>query len=121
MFSSASAFDQDLGWCVGDEADLRNAFDDTPCRYSNCGVRKIEEGSCAPTLAPTKYPTASPTMTPAPTIAPLVADTSTIRMAVAAWLADATRARNHISKWDTSGVTDMADLFCISDGRQFEV
>merc|ERR1712167_248078 len=36
--------------------------------------------------------------------------------AVAAWLADATAAEatyDHISTWDTSGVTDMADLFCV--------
>ena len=37
-----------------------------------------------------------------------------IRTAVAAWLADATAAETtygHISTWDTSGVTDMSDLF----------
>ena len=39
---------------------------------------------------------------------------STIRTAVAAWLADATAAEakyGHISTWETSGVTDMSYLF----------
>ena len=31
IFSSASAFDQDLGWCVDDDVDLDYAFDDTLC------------------------------------------------------------------------------------------
>ena len=41
-------------------------------------------------------------------------DDSTIRTAVDAWFADATAAEaayGHISTWDTSGVTDMRDLF----------
>ena len=40
---------------------------------------------------------------------------SNIRTAVAAWRSDATAAEatyGHISTWDTSGVTDMAELFC---------
>ena len=39
---------------------------------------------------------------------------SNIRTAVAAWLADASAAETtygHISTWDTSGVTDMSELF----------
>ena len=39
---------------------------------------------------------------------------SNIKTAVAAWLADATAAEatyGHISTWDTSGVTDMSELF----------
>ena len=39
---------------------------------------------------------------------------STIRTAVAAWLADATAAEatyGHISTWETGGVTDMSELF----------
>ena len=45
-------------------------------------------------------------------------DDTTIREAVAAWLADATAAEaayGHISTWKTGGVTDMADLFCASE------
>ena len=44
-----------------------------------------------------------------------VMDDSTIRTAVAAWLADATAAEatyGHISTWQTGGVTDMSRLFC---------
>ena len=43
-----------------------------------------------------------------------VADDTTIRTAVAAWLADATAAEatyGHISTWETGGVTDMSGLF----------
>ena len=43
-----------------------------------------------------------------------VLDDTTLRDAVAAWLADATAAKatyGHISSWDTSQVTDMAQLF----------
>ena len=45
-----------------------------------------------------------------------VMDDSSIRTAVAAWLADASAAETtygHISTWDTSGVTDMSYLFCV--------
>ena len=38
MFYSASAFDQDLGWCVADDVDLNYAFIDTPCASTSCGV-----------------------------------------------------------------------------------
>ena len=44
-----------------------------------------------------------------------VMDDSSIRDAVAAWLADATAAEamyGHISTWETSEVTDMSYLFC---------
>ena len=45
---------------------------------------------------------------------PWMFDDTTIRTAVAAWLADATAAEatyGHISTWDTSQVTDMSNLF----------
>ena len=51
----------------------------------DCGVTQVD-GACAPSPAPTMTP--APTATPAPTVIPLVADDSTIRTAVAAWLAD---------------------------------
>ena len=44
-----------------------------------------------------------------------IATDSSIRTAVAAWLANPTAAEatyGHISTWDTSGVTDMSYLFC---------
>jgi len=42
-----SAFDQDLGWCVADDVDLRYAFRNTPCEPTYCGVtRKNEFDEC---------------------------------------------------------------------------
>ena len=38
MFTGASAFDQDLGWCVDDDVDLTDAFYMTPCASTSCGV-----------------------------------------------------------------------------------
>ena len=47
MFLWASAFDQDLGWCVDDGVDLDRAFRNTPCRSTSCGVtRKNEFDEC---------------------------------------------------------------------------
>ena len=98
MFAEASAFDQNLGWCVADDVDLEGAFDDTPCESTSCGVMQKENpGDCD------------------------VASTGNvmvnwkIKQAVAAWLSNATAAQatyGHISTWDTSGVTDMSELFC---------
>ena len=45
MFYRASAFDQDLGWCVDNGVDLTDAFDETPCEATSCGVT---QGSCPP-------------------------------------------------------------------------
>ena len=45
MFYGASAFDQDLGWCVDDDVDLYIAFDNTPCASTSCGVT---QGNCPP-------------------------------------------------------------------------
>jgi surface protein len=107
MFNWASAFDQDLGWCVDDGVDLRYAFDSTSCESTSCGVKQVD-GACAPS--------------PAPTVSPLVADDSTIRTAVAAWLSDSAAAEaayRHISTWETGGVTDMSFLFCVSGGLPY--
>ena len=112
MFYDASAFDQDLSWCVDDNVGLSIAFRNTPCASTSCGITQVA-GGCAPTPAPT---TPAPTATFAPTATTLVADDSTIRTAVAAWLADATAAEasyGHISTWKTDGVTDMSYLFCV--------
>merc|ERR1711903_209534 len=43
MFSDASAFDQDLGWCVDDGVSLFSAFHNTPCESTSCGVT---QGGC---------------------------------------------------------------------------
>ena len=68
---------------------------------------------------PTPQPSAVPTPVPVPrpTVNNVMTD-SNIRTAVAAWLADATAAEatyGHISTWETSGVTDMEELFCASE------
>ena len=52
MFGGASAFDQDLGWCVGDDVLQVGAFDNAPCEATSCGVT---QGGC-----PTPVPTATP-------------------------------------------------------------
>jgi len=43
MFEGASAFDQDLGWCVDNGVDLTDAFYNTLCASTSCGVT---QGSC---------------------------------------------------------------------------
>ena len=92
MFNSASAFNQDLGWCVDDDAYLDEAFSGAQCESTSCGV--VQMDNCP--------------------ITGYVMDDDSIRTAVAAWLADASAAETsygHISIWDTSGVTSMRDLF----------
>jgi surface protein len=95
MFYGASAFNQDLGWCVDDDVILcawgRCPFDGTSCWSTSCGVL---QGIC-------DYPMTD----------------STIRTAVTAWLSNPTAAEatyGHISTWETGGVTDMSYLFCES-------
>ena len=57
MFYGAESFDQDLGWCVGDDVDIYAAFEFTPCERTSCGVAqgqfKTEDGGCESTPAPT--------------------------------------------------------------------
>ena len=51
-----------------------------------------------------------------------VMDDSTLRTAVDAWLSNPTAAEatyGHISTWDTSGVTDMSNLFCADMDETF--
>ena len=55
MFSGASAFDQDLGWCVADEVDLNYAFAGAPCASTSCGVVQVADVADCPTPA-RKYP-----------------------------------------------------------------
>merc|ERR550514_893331 len=89
MFEGASAFNQDLGWCVDDGMDLSSVFYNTPCASTSCGV--IQSSVC-------DYPMTD----------------SIIRTAVAAWFDDQSAAEatyGHISTWETSGVTDMSCLF----------
>merc|ERR1719197_2471538 len=98
MFSSASAFNQDLGWCVDDNVNMVGAFGGTQCASTFCGV---SWGGCD-----------------IPSNGNVMAN-GKIRIAVAAWLSDATAAEatyGHISTWDTSGVTDMSELFASWNG-----
>ncbi|CAH0375818.1 unnamed protein product [Pelagomonas calceolata] len=106
MFQEAWSFDQDLGWCV--DAYLDEAFSETRCASTSCGVKVGQfvtaSGSCESTYAPTAYYDG-------------VHHTDvSIRTAVTAWLSDATAAEatyGHISTWETGGVTDMSYLFCV--------
>jgi hypothetical protein len=73
IFYDASAFDQDLGWCVDDGVvlvteycDGCSAFDGTQCVSTSCGVKQVA-GGCAPTPAPTTPAPTTPAPTPAPT------------------------------------------------------
>ena len=87
-----SALDQDLGWCVNDEVHLLDAFDGTLCASTSCGILPAAALKCG----------GGP-----------MSDVG-IRLAVVAWLSDAAAAEatyGHISTWDTSGVSDMEDLF----------
>ena len=98
MFYHASAFDQDLVWCVADDVvlddlnDPGDAFFLSGCASTSCGVLNTAALACGGAMSD-----------------------STIRTAVWAWLADATAAEatyGHISTWATGGVTDMSKLFC---------
>ena len=98
MLDGASAFDQDLGWCVGDRVYVKSAFSGTPCYSTSCGVGNMAALWCDGAMSD-----------------------SNIRTAVAAWLSDATAAEatyGHISTWETSGVTDMSFLFCGAAGYE---
>jgi surface protein len=85
MFYSASAFDQDLGWCVGNAVFLGSAFEDTQCESTSCGVTQVADVADCPTPAPTTpAPTPAPTTprpTPAPTPGALGSDSAKARSA----------------------------------------
>ena len=101
MFTGASSFDQDLGWCVDDNVNMGSAFDNTQCASTFCGV---SWGGCD-----------------IPSNGNVMAN-GKLRIAFAAWLADATAAEStygHISTWETSGVTDMSALFPRGDASSF--
>jgi surface protein len=94
MFGQASAFDQDLSWCVDDDVSMVSPFYGTLCASTFCGV---SWGGC-------DIPSSGNVMA-----------NGKIRLAVTAWLSDATAAEaayGHISTWETGGVTDMDYLFC---------
>ena len=102
MFNWASSFNQNIGgWRVDNDVNLDNAFYNTLCASTSCGVtQSISGGGICVTLAPTFFDGA-------------FGDKS-IRTAVDAWLANATTAEaayGHISTWETGEVTDMKQLF----------
>ena len=92
-------------------------------------------GSLAPTVTPKPTadpPSPKPTVapTPRPTRAPVsfaadggfIADNDSIRVAVRLWFSDratAEAAYDHISTWETGGVTDMDELFYNVDDDDF--
>ncbi|KAH8057449.1 hypothetical protein JL721_9698 [Aureococcus anophagefferens] len=100
MFRWASAFDQDLGWCVSSSVSASNFVSSAGCTVTDCGVSF--SSNCATTASPSAGPYS-------------FADRSELKTAVDAWLADedaATLTYGHISStWDTSAVTDMSQLF----------
>ena len=61
MFNGASAFNQDLGWCLDVEFE-GDEFSGTPCASTSCGAQQNAAGTCAPTLAPTRMPTTAACM-----------------------------------------------------------
>jgi len=97
MFYYASAFNQDIGWCVDDDMHLGDTFYDTPCESTSCGVIQFADQSDC------DVPRTGNVMV-----------NWKIKQAVAAWLSDATAAEatyGHISTWETGGVTDISYLF----------
>ena len=51
MFEVASAFDQDLGWCVANKVKLRKAFDEAKCKSTSCGVVQVADVADCPSPA----------------------------------------------------------------------
>ena len=73
MFYYASAFDQDLGWCLDDGVNQAYAFWYTPCSSTWCGVEQKDRDECQmPTPRPVPQPTPRPTsvLLPVPTLRP---------------------------------------------------
>ena len=113
MFLGASAFDQDLGWCVDDDVSLDSAFYATSCASTSCGV-DVQGTSCpVPTPRPTTpLPTTqlpSPRPTPAPTPATSDAVEGSITCSDIS-LADA-EANAHVY------VSAVADLYAVAASK----
>jgi hypothetical protein len=66
MFYYASAFDQDLGWCLDDGVSLSSAFSSSGCESTSCGVMQVTDVADCPTPNPTPGPTLRPTPAPTP-------------------------------------------------------
>ena len=48
IFWGASAFDQDLGWCANRDVELADAFKNTQCESTSCGVARKDETRLCP-------------------------------------------------------------------------
>ena len=48
MFQDGLAFDQDLGWCTNRNAELADAFKNTQCESTSCGVARKDETRLCP-------------------------------------------------------------------------
>ena len=62
MFNFASAFDQDLGWCVDDDLSMSSTFTSTQCEATSCGVEKAPCAVAVATYQPTYKPTYKPSL-----------------------------------------------------------
>ena len=56
IFNDATAFDQDLGWCVGTGVTTTDAFDNSLCASTSCGVTQSNSRPPRPALSPTPSP-----------------------------------------------------------------
>ena len=56
MFDGATAFDQDLGWCVAKKVRLLGTFEDAKCASTSCGVVHVADVADCPTPARKHHP-----------------------------------------------------------------
>ena len=56
MFYYASAFDQDLGWCVAKKVKLHGTFEKAKCASTSCGVVKVADVADCPAPARKYHP-----------------------------------------------------------------
>ena len=51
MFYYASAFDQDLGWCVANKVELHGTFEKAKCASTSCGAVHVADVADCPAPA----------------------------------------------------------------------
>ena len=69
IFKAARAFDQDLGWCVGWDVNLEDAFKKSKCESALCGVAHRDAiGICEPFARPCLIATKTQCIINSPTI-----------------------------------------------------
>ncbi len=64
MFHKASSFNQDLGWCVNGDVELKNAFKGTKCASTSCGIKTSCPSESDEVGGITYQPTYQPTYKP---------------------------------------------------------